>query len=79
VALGLWGTSLALIASATITGYASDEVSTTVISLASFGLASAAAAATATVRTYFVLMNRKVDQFFQLGRDYGEATVRQMR
>lgn len=79
VAIGLWIATLVCITGAMIIGYISDEVTPAVIGSASIGLATSAAAATATIRSYFVRMDRKVDQFFQLGADYGAGTVRKMR
>lgn len=79
VAAGMWGATAALILVGTIVGSIQGTVTPAVIGLCSTALALSAGAATATIRTYFVRMDRKVNQFFELGRDYGAGSVRSMR
>jgi len=78
VACASWVVTFLLIAGGAIDGYVESRVTVTLITLVSFGLAMSAASATATIRTYFDRMDRKMDQFFQLGADYGSG-VRKMR
>lgn len=82
VATVLWTSTFALATGGSITAVAHDRVTPAVMSCALFTLLAAAAACTATIRSYFVRMDRKVDQFFEMGRTYGGGaggTVRRMR
>lgn len=70
VAYVLWGCVLLLLT----LGWWLDEPH-----LGQFGLAASAAAATATIRSYFVRQNRMMRNAFELGRDSAGATPTPIR
>lgn len=69
VAYSLWVATLGLLVAAWITG--DWRVGHT-------ALASSAAAATASVRQFFVHQNKMLKRAFELGRDYGRSELRSL-
>lgn len=76
VAIGLWGLTFCFLLVGTVVGIAVDNLAVCIV-LCSHGLALSAAAATATVRCFFVTQNRLLRAAFELGKS--SAVLRQVK
>lgn len=77
-AYGLWSLSLALLVTGTVVGLLTKDETLAMVIMA-HALVCSAAAATATIRRFFVYQNKMVRNAFELGRDSADSRVARMR